>query len=170
MSNERNEFVDTIAQPSVWIRVLLMAVFAVASYFVLLPLILVLSIAQSLFMLITGEANGNLKYFSATLELYFSQLFKFMTYLSEEKPYPFSDLPEVDDDSLEEKPVSKKTKKKTNRAAKDEDKASAASSVVAIPVAKKKAAPKKAAKKKAPKKAPKITEKPKKDVSGDSDG
>jgi len=167
MSDELNEIVDNIAQPSVWIRILLMTVFAIASYFILLPLILVLSIAQALFILITGKVNANLRYFSATLELYFSQLFKFMTYLSEVRPYPFADLPEVDDDSLEEMSAPKKTNKKTNGAAKDEVKASAANAVVATTVAKKKAAPKKTAKKKTPKKAPKIAAKPEKGSGGD---
>ncbi|MFT7470128.1 MAG: hypothetical protein ACI8XU_000016 [Kiritimatiellia bacterium] len=164
MSDEQNEIVDNITEPSTWIRILLMTVFAVASYFILLPLVLVLSIAQALFMLITGKVNANIRYFSSALELYISQLFKFMTYLSEVKPFPFSDLPEVEDDSLEEKPAPQKGSKKTDGAAKDEVKVSAASTVVAKPVVKKKAATKKAAakkvaKKKAPKKAPKITEK-----------
>lgn len=177
MSDERNEIVDNITQPSAWIRMLLMAIFAVASYFVLLPLILVLSIAQALFTLITGKGNANIRYVSSTLELYISQLFKFMTYLSEVRPFPFSDLPEVEDDSLQEPSAPKKTSKKTDGAAKDEVKVPAASTVVAKPAAKKKAAtkkaatkkvaPKKAAKKKAPKKAPKITEKPEKDAGDD---
>jgi len=152
MSDELNEIVKNITQPSVWIRMLLMTVFAIAFYFVLLPLILTLSIAQALFTLITGKGNANLKYFSSALELYISQLFKFMTYLSEVKPFPFSDLPEVEDDSLQEKSAPKKTNKKTNAAAKDGVGVSAASTVVAKPAVKKKAATKKAAPKKAAKK------------------
>jgi hypothetical protein len=152
MSDELNEIAKNITQPSVWIRMLLMTVFAIAFYFVLLPLILTLSIAQALFTLITGKGNANLKYFSSALELYISQLFKFMTYLSEVKPFPFSDLPDVEDDSLQEKSAPKKTNKKTNAAAKDGVGASAASTVVAKPAVKKKAATKKAAPKKAAKK------------------
>ncbi|MFT4815295.1 MAG: hypothetical protein ACI80L_000587 [Pseudohongiellaceae bacterium] len=168
MSDELNEIVDNITKPSVWTRMLLMTIFAVASYFVLLPLILVLSIAQALFTLITGKGNANIRYFSSALELYTSQLFKFMTYLSEVRPFPFSDLPQVEDDSLQEKSAPKKT----DVAAKDEVKVSAASAVVAKPavkkkVATKKAAAKKAAKKKAPKKEPKTIEKPEKDASSD---
>ena len=152
MSDELNEIAKNITQPSVWIRMLLMTVFAIAFYFVLLPLILTLSIAQALFTLITGKGNANLKYFSSALELYISQIFKFMTYLSEVKPFPFSDLPEVEDDSLQEKSAPKKTNKKTNAAAKGEVEVSAASTVVAKPAVKKKAATKKAAPKKAAKK------------------
>ncbi|PCI78981.1 MAG: glucose-1-phosphate thymidylyltransferase [SAR86 cluster bacterium] len=163
MSDELNEIVDNITQPSAWIRVLFMTLFAVASYFVLLPLILVLSIAQALFALITGKDNANLRYFAATLELYISQLIKFMTYISEVKPYPFSDLPEVEDDSLQEKPAPKKSNEEANEAA-----ASTTSAVEKKPAAKRKTVKKKAAKKKAAKKAPKATEKPEADTgSGD---
>jgi hypothetical protein len=172
MSDALNEIVDNIAQPSAWIRILLMTVFAVASYFILLPLILVLSIAQALFTLITGKGNANIRYFSSALELYISQLFKFMTYLSEVKPYPFSDLLEVEDDSLQQESAPKKTGKKTDGAAKDEVKVSAASTVVVKPAVKKKAATKKSAtkkvaEKKASKKAAKNIEKPEKDPGGD---
>ena len=167
MSDALNEIVDNIAQPSAWIRILLMTVFAVASYFFLLPLILVLSTAQALFTLITGKGNANIRYFSSALELYVTQLFKFMTYLSEVKPYPFSDLPEVEDNSLQQESAPKKTGKKTDGAAKDEVKVSAASTVVVKPAVKKKAATKKVAKKKAPKKAAKNIEKPERDPGGD---
>ena len=175
MSDKLNEIVDNITQPSAWIRILLMTVFAVASYFFLLPLILVLSIAQALFTLITGKGNANIRYFSSALELYVTQLFKFMTYLSEVKPYPFSDLPEVEDDSLQQESAPKKTSKKTDGAAKGEVKVSAASTAVVKPAVKKKAATKKStikkvAKKRAPKKAPKNIEKPEKDPDGDGVG
>ena len=164
MSDKLNEIIDNSTQPSAWIRILLMTVFAVASYFVLLPLILVLSIAQALFTLITGKGNANIRYFSSALELYISQIIKFMTYLSEVKPYPFSDLPEVEDDSLQQESAPKKMSKKTDGAAKHEVKVFAASTVAVEPAVKgkaatKKSATKKVAKKKAPKKAPKITEK-----------
>lgn len=150
MSKERNEIVDNIIQPPAWIRALFVAVFVMASYFVLLPLVLVLSIAQALFTIITGSANANLKYFSAALELYVSQLFKFMTYLSDVKPFPFSGFPEVKDDSLlKESAVKKGTK----------EKASATSAAVKKPAAKKKSVKKKAAKK-----SPRTTEKPEVDA------
>jgi hypothetical protein len=168
MSDELNKIVDNITQPSSWIRILLVTVFAVASYFVLLPLILVLSIAQALFTLITGKSNANIRYFSSALELYISQLFKFMTYLSEVKPYPFSVLPDLEEDLLQEESAPKKTSKKMDGVAKGEVKVSAESTVVAKPAVKKKAATKKSATKKvAKKKASKSIEKPEKDSGGD---
>lgn len=122
MSDEFDEIVDNIREPSVWIRILFMVAFAVASYFILLPLILVLSIAQALFTLFTGQGNANLRYFSATLTLYVIQVIEFLTYLSDVKPYPFSDLPEVEDDSLLKDSAPKNTTKKANSAGANKEK------------------------------------------------
>ena len=147
MSDELLEIVDNIKQPSVWIRILFMVVFGVASYVLILPLIIILSIAQTLFVLITGETNENLKYFSASLELYVSQLFKFLTYLEEEKPFPFSDFPEVEDSSMTEAPVARA--RKANGSSADAGKSKSASTRKA---GTKKAPARKSATKKAAKK------------------
>ena len=139
MSKKLDKSIDNVIQSPVWIRTLFVVVFAIASYFILLPLIIVLSIAQGLFTLITGNANANLKYFSAVLELYISQLFRFLTYLSEVKPYPFSNLPEVEDVSLKNEPARKKESK---------EEASAKRTTAKKSAAKKKTIKKKATKKK----------------------
>lgn len=145
MSDELLDIVDNIKQPSVWIRVLFMAVFVVASYILLLPLIVIISIAQALFVLITGKINENLRYFAATLELYVAQIIKFLMYLTELKPFPFSDLPEVEDTSLSESGDS--TEKKKSNATDAVTKKSSAKKSVKKKVAKKKASKAKAAKK-----------------------
>ena len=151
MSDELIEIVDNIKQPSVWIRVLFMIVFALASYIIILPLVLVLSIAQALFVFVTGDSNANLRYFSATLELYVSQIIKFLTYLSEVKPFPFSGLPEVEVDSLQEAPASRSERNKppgdNSKAATPAAKKAAANKSASIKPAKEKVAKKKAAKK-----------------------
>lgn len=122
MSDELLEIVDNIKQPSVWIRVLFMVVFGIASYLLILPLIIILSIAQALFTLITGEPNENLRYFSGTLVLYVSQIIEFLTYLSEEKPFPFSDFPELEDHSLAPAATAAGTARKANGAAAGDEK------------------------------------------------
>ena len=161
MSKKLDKSIDNVIQSPVWIRTLLVAVFAIASYFILLPLIIVLSIAQGLFTLITGNANANLKYFSAVLELYISQLFRFLTYLSEVKPYPFSNLPEVEDVSLENEPTRKKESTKEVSAKRTTAKESAA---------KKKTIKKKATKKKAEKKPSGAANKPETGAGNDGAG
>ena len=161
MSKKLDKSIDNVIQSPVWIRTLFVVVFAIASYFILLPLIIVLSIAQGLFTLITGNANANLKYFSAVLELYISQLFRFLTYLSEVKPYPFSDLPEVGDVSLEDEPARKKESK---------EEASAKRTTAKESAAKKKTIKKKATKKKAEKKPSGAANKPETGAGNDGAG
>ena len=161
MSKKLDKSIDNVIQSPVWTRTLFVAVFAIASYFILLPLIIVLSIAQGLFTLITGNANANLKYFSAVLELYISQLFRFLTYLSEVKPYPFSDLPEVEDVSLENEPAQKKESK---------EEASAKRTTAKESAAKKKTIKKKATKKKAEKKPSGAANKPETGAGNDGAG
>jgi len=161
MSKKLDKSIDNVIQSPVWIRTLFVVVFAIASYFILLPLIIVLSIAQGLFTLITGNANANLKYFSAVLELYISQLFRFLTYLSEVKPYPFSNLPEVEDVSLEHEPTRKKESTEGASAKRTTAKESAA---------KKKTIKKKATKKKAEKKPSGAANKPETGAENDGAG
>ena len=161
MSKKLDKSIDNVIQSPVWIRTLFVVVFAIASYFILLPLIIVLSIAQGLFTLITGNANANLKYFSAVLELYISQLFRFLTYLSEVKPYPFSNLPEVEDVSLENEPARKKESTEEVSAKRTTAKESAA---------KKKTIKKKATKKKAEKKPSGAANKPETGAGNDGAG
>ena len=161
MSKKLDKSIDDVIQSPVWIRTLFVAVFAIASYFILLPLIIVLSITQGLFTLMTGNANANLKYFSAVLELYISQLFRFLTYLSEVKPYPFSDLPEVEDVSLENEPAQKKESK---------EEASAKRTTAKESAAKKKTIKKKATKKKAEKKPSGAANKPETGAGNDGAG
>lgn len=144
MSDELLEIVDNMKQPSVWIRILFMAVFVIGSYLLILPLIVILSIGQALFTLFTGKPNANLLYFAATLELYASQVIRFLTYVSEEKPFPFSDLPELEDSSLAE---AEATQKKANGSA-AKSKPAAAKKAPAKKAAKKKAASKSASDKK----------------------
>ena len=161
MSKKLDKSIDNVIQSPVWIRTLFVVVFAIASYFILLPLIIVLSIAQGLFTLITGNANANLKYFSAVLELYISQLFRFLTYLSEVKPYPFSNLPEVEDVSLENEPARKKE---------STEEASAKRTTAKESAAKKKTIKKKTTKKKAEKKPSGAANKPETGAGNDGAG
>ena len=156
MSKKLDKSIDNVIQSPVWIRTLFAAVFVIASYLVLLPLILVLSIAQALFALITGSANANLKYFAAALELYILQLFRFLTYLSEVKPYPFSDFPEVADDALKNDSSLKKESK---------DEVPAKRTAAKKTKVKTKITQKKATKKKAEKKPSSAIEKPGKEAA-----
>lgn len=164
MSDELLEIVDNIKQPSVWIRVLFMVVFGIASYLLLLPLIIILSIAQALFTLITGEPNENLRYFSATLVLYVSQIIRFLTYLSEDKPFPFSDFPELEDDSLAPATTASAAAQKANGSVASDEKAKGSATRKASA---KKSPARKPARKRTTKKSPARKETPGKSDASD---
>jgi hypothetical protein len=97
MSDELDEIVDNLREPSSWIRIVFMVAFAVVLYLIIAPVILVIMIAQVFFAFIAGAPNSNLRDFSSALSEYIFQILKFLLYTSEEKPFPFSDFPEVDD-------------------------------------------------------------------------
>lgn len=91
----------------VWTRGLFIVIFGIIFYF-LFSLILLLVIFQFLMKLITAELNEQLLDFSDALNKYVSQILLYITFKSEERPFPFSPWP----GSNEKKPDQKKTSKK----------------------------------------------------------
>ncbi|OFE11474.1 hypothetical protein PHACT_13060 [Pseudohongiella acticola] len=96
-----DELVNNLKRTSAWLRVLFMLGFAVALYVVGVVL-LVLMLAQILFSLITGDDNSNLRRLGSALTLYVSQILAFLTYNSEEKPFPFAPFPLVTEDEVDD--------------------------------------------------------------------
>jgi Domain of unknown function (DUF4389) len=82
-----------------WLRLLFMLVFA-AVLQVAGIIMWILVIAQFLFSLVTGEDNLQLRKFGHSLSMYIFATLKFLTYASEEKPFPFADWPQVDDEKI----------------------------------------------------------------------
>jgi hypothetical protein len=93
MSEELDDIVDNLREPSAWFRVIFMLAFAVVLYVIIAPVILVLMTAQALFSVITGSDNSNLRSLGAALNVYVGQILAFLSYNSEIKPFPFSDFP-----------------------------------------------------------------------------
>ena len=83
-----DDVVDNLKESSTWVRILLMAGFAVALY-VTGVVLLVITLAQILFSLITGDSNANLRRVGASLSDYVAQILAFLTYNSESRPFPF---------------------------------------------------------------------------------
>lgn len=75
-----------------WIRILLMIGFALLSWF-LRFVQLVITFIQILFALITGGPNLNMSRAGTVLALYQAQIWCFLSYSTELRPYPFNDLP-----------------------------------------------------------------------------
>ena len=88
---------ESLKDNSTWMRVLYMAIFVIIFNIVEL-LIAALVIFQVLVLLFTGEKNRRLLGFGSTLSLYVYRILQFLTFNSEEKPFPFADWDNEDDD------------------------------------------------------------------------
>ena len=104
----------------VWTRGLFILIYAVIFYF-LFFLIWLVVIFQFLMKLITTELNSQLLDFSDSLTKYVTQILLYITFKSEERPFPFSPWPKGTDTSS--KSVNKSSRKKASKksAAKKED-------------------------------------------------
>lgn len=76
-----------------WIRVVYMILFALILG-VVAYIIPVLVFIQFLWGLITGEGNKRLREFGSSLSQFVYQALRFLTYNTDEKPYPFADWPD----------------------------------------------------------------------------
>jgi hypothetical protein len=81
-----------------WIRALYMVFFAIVSVIVR-AVISLLAFVQFIVILVTGHANEPLLQLGNNLSTYVRQLVKFVTFNTEEQPFPFSPWPDeaVDD-------------------------------------------------------------------------
>lgn len=76
-----------------WLRFVFMLLFA-GILQIATVLMWALVILQFIFSLLTGKDNEQLRDFGASLSRYIFDSLRFLTYNSEEKPFPFADWPE----------------------------------------------------------------------------
>ncbi|MDP2286388.1 MAG: DUF4389 domain-containing protein [Pseudohongiella sp.] len=89
------EFVEHLKNPSAWLRILFMAGFVIALY-VSGMILIVLMLGQIAFSLFTGSDNPNLRRLGASLSAYVAEILAFLTYNTEQKPFPFMPFPVVE--------------------------------------------------------------------------
>lgn len=94
MSDQVHEVLEHVRTPATWLRILFMLGFCVILYPVSM-VVVVLTLAQALFVIFTGSDNQNLRRLGAALAEYVGQVLRFLTYSSELRPFPFSPFPEV---------------------------------------------------------------------------
>lgn len=83
---------SNLSDHGTWTRLIFMVLFAV--FFSVAELVAgVVVIVQFLFKLFTGRANEELQAFGHNLAVYFSQIIDFLTYHSEQRPYPWAPWP-----------------------------------------------------------------------------
>ena len=94
-----------------WIRLVFMVLFAIVVYFIAIPLVWIIGAFQFIYSLFTGKPLHTLLHFSNGLSQYVHQIMAFITYVNEEKPFPFSSWPgtkEVTKAKPKPAPVAKK--------------------------------------------------------------
>lgn len=77
---------------STWRRILYMLLFAVL-YSVAEAVLVAVVVVQTLIKLVSGETNPRLRDFGAQLALYIYSVLQFLTFNSDERPFPFSEWP-----------------------------------------------------------------------------
>ena len=141
MSEFADDLVDNLKEPSQWVRIFFMLVFYFVSLAVVM-ILLVLTLGQALFSLITGKANDDLCTLGGSIAQFNYQIWQFLTYNTETKPFPFDQFPGMDfsehlgeneyhgaasidtADEVVEKPPKKKTtrsRKKSSKTSDDDD-------------------------------------------------
>ena len=122
---------DNAKNTDTWLRGLFILVFGVIFYF-LYGLIWLLVIFQFITKVITGGLNGNLEQFSTKMTSYAMQILNYITFQSEERPFPFSPFPNGEADAAtpvkvesgeksETKAPVKKTRQKKTSSKKEEN-------------------------------------------------
>ena len=77
---------------SLWVRVLLMILLALA-FHLAITVLGVLALVQLVLAIIAGGPNERLSHFGRGLGQYFRELGEFLIFAREEAPFPFSDWP-----------------------------------------------------------------------------
>ena len=134
---------DNITRPSIWMRLISMIILAIA-FNIAEIVIFAVVVFQFLISLFTQEPNGQLVRFGNNLAVYLRQIVAFLTFATEEKPFPFSSWP----DEEPEQSAAKVIEAEAADAPSKEDPAKAAPK----PARKRKPAPRKTSA--APKRAP----------------
>lgn len=76
-----------------WLRLVFMLLYAGLLQLAILVMWVVVAL-QFVFSLLTGNDNSKLRGFGHSLSMFIYQSLQFLSYNSDEKPYPFSDWPE----------------------------------------------------------------------------
>jgi len=85
---------QNLTRGSTWLRVLYMILYGVAFYVAEFVLIVV-AVVQLIAKLLSGASLMRLDVFGAQLAIYMRELAAFLTFASEEKPFPLSAWPSV---------------------------------------------------------------------------
>ena len=92
-----DEAMSNIKDSSTWIDALLVVVYLIViSYSIFL--LWIIAFAQFIFKLITKKPNKNLGDLTNVFQKFINQIIDFVTFETEERPYPFNSLKNSEDD------------------------------------------------------------------------
>ena len=100
--NEENLSIDTVAlsenikEPSIWVNFFLKVIYLIFLNFII-PFLGFITLLQLLFSLGSKKPNNNLISFSKKISIYIYQIINFITYSSDERPWPFNPFPDKAD-------------------------------------------------------------------------
>ena len=100
--NEENLSIDTVAltenikEPSIWVNFFLKVIYLIFLNFII-PFLGFITLLQLLFSLGSKKPNNNLISFSKKISIYIYQIINFITYSSDERPWPFNAFPDKAD-------------------------------------------------------------------------
>lgn len=90
------EIKENISNTNTWGRGLFMLLFGII-YSVAEIVLLAVVVIQFFFVLINNEKNARLLQFGKEISVFVYQVFLFLTFNSEEKPFPFADWPKEEE-------------------------------------------------------------------------
>ena len=98
MSKTQHEITENLKKPGIWRRILFMMLFALILGFVRMLLWAVVAF-QVLTGLLTDSINPHARQFGKSLSIYIYKVLLFLTFNTEEMPFPFTDWEETVKDS-----------------------------------------------------------------------
>jgi hypothetical protein len=99
MAMNQDQIKANLLSITFWMRLLFMLGYALALWVVWIILI-VICVVQTVIVLITGLVNQNLQGFGTHTAAYMHQIIRFMVFATEQKPFPFNDFPNGNDDVI----------------------------------------------------------------------
>ncbi len=99
----KEAFKSSITSGETWMRLVYMVLFAIVLYLDLSVAAFV-AVVQFLFKLFSGQANQQLAEFGEGLAGYFRQMIAFLTFRTDDKPFPFAPWPQTSPGAAEPPP------------------------------------------------------------------
>lgn len=98
--HQKPSWQENVLSANHWLRLVFMVLFVCilcVSYYVMTLAV----VSQFIWTLVTGQSHEQLRTFGNNLSQYVYQILRFITYNTENKPFPFADWPETSENTEE---------------------------------------------------------------------